>query len=117
MTTLTSWLKQPTTINGIGALVGVAGGAVAYALTHSGEWAASAALVAGGIVHIAMPDNSAEQSAVEKLTSDAVNAAIAHRLNAALPELLGDGLAVMKAAAPPAVANAAAPAPVPAPAA
>ncbi len=108
---ISAWLRQPTTINGISALVGlgssVLGGVITHQITHDPDTVKYAAgglgLFVGAVVHLLLPDNSAEQSATEKLVADAVAAAASRRLAQALPVLIQDGMAVVGAigAAPP----------------
>lgn len=108
---------QPTTILGIGGLVGVVAGAVAQVLTGHMEIAVAAGISVAGLVHVVLPDNSDEPNAVEKLVQDAVQAAITRNFVGALPQLLTDGLAVVNGLQKPAPVPAPQPAPVaPAPA-
>ncbi len=100
-----TWIKQPTTVNGLSALIGLASSLVAgvltHWLTHDGETvkytAGAVGLFAGGVVNLALPDNSAAQSATEKLVSDAVMAAASRHLERVLPALIADGAAVVAA--------------------
>jgi len=88
-------LKQPSTILGIAGVISTISATVAHVLTHDTTITLAAGVIAGSIVHIAMPDNTGAQSSIEKLVTDAVTAAAQKRLAAAMPMLVQDGLAVM----------------------
>jgi ABC-type uncharacterized transport system permease subunit len=92
---LSAWLKSPTTIHGIAALVGTGAGAIAGTLTGHSTIGATTGLIVGGIVAIAMPDNTSEVKPVEQFVNDAVNAAVAGALRQRLPLLLGDASAIL----------------------
>lgn len=109
MTALKAWLAQPSTILGLGAFAATICGLIAHVLTHDTTAATAAGMAAFALVHIALPDNSAASSSVEKLVTDAVTAAAQKRLAAAIPMLVSDSMAVFAALAP--VAPLAAPAP------
>lgn len=120
-----TWLRQPSTIVGIGSLIGIATGCVTHLLTH--DTTASVALggAVASLVHIVMPDNSGAATAAQTLTQDVVTAAVQKRLRDSLPALIADVNAMLNAAvvqqlvptpAPVPVAPAPAPLPAPAPA-
>lgn len=90
-----AWLKQPTTINGIALLIAGSAGTIAGMLTHNVEIAAGAGVLAGGLVHVAMPDNSAAAASVSKLVTDIVRAELQHRLSASAPQLIADMMGVV----------------------
>ncbi|MFI4982710.1 MAG: hypothetical protein ACHQIO_20355 [Nevskiales bacterium] len=92
-----AWLRQPTTVTGIAALIATAAGAVAQYLTGQATFAASAGGIAFAVTHLAMNDNSAAPSSVQKLVVDAVTAATQKHIVAALPQLVVDGLAAAQA--------------------
>lgn len=92
-----AWRKQPTTILGIAGIVGTVSGYVAHVLTHDITATTAVGLSAASIVHIAMPDNSAAPTSVEKLAVDAVTAIATRKLSASIPLLFGDAVAVAQA--------------------
>lgn len=100
--TIKEWLAQPTTITGIGTAAATISGLVAHVLTGDTTVSAAAGAAAYALVHVALPDNSAAASSVEKLVTDAVTAAAQRKLAAALPGLTQDGLAVVNSIAVPA---------------
>ena len=63
---ISAWLRQPTTIKGIGAVLGVIIGAVAQLASHDVTISGAVLVVVYGIVHIILPDNSGAQSSVGK---------------------------------------------------
>lgn len=97
-----AWRKQPTTILGIAGIVGTVSGYIAHALAHDITVTTAVGLSAASIVHIAMPDNSAAPSSVEKLAVDAVTAIATQKLAASIPLLVGDAVAVAQAVQAPA---------------
>lgn len=108
-----AWLRQDTTINGIGLLAGTIAGAVTQVMTHQAELSASAGVVAAAAIHLIAPGNAREASTIEKLATDMVQAAVQRKLAAAMPGLIEDGAAVMQALKPanPPVAQVATPSP------
>ncbi len=94
----TSWLHQPTTIAGLAGLVATAAGTIAHILTHDTTLALGAASIAGSAVAIAMPDNSAERTSIERLVSDSVTAVVTKHIASAVPLLATDALAALQAA-------------------
>lgn len=88
--TFKEWIRTPTTIHGVGALLGVAAGVVCYYATRDVD---TAAVVAGsmfGVVCMAMGDNSGDKSSVEKLVADAIQAIVSQKVAAAIPTLGAD---------------------------
>lgn len=112
--TVKDWIKQPTTIHGIAALVTSVVGATAQVLTHEASISAPVALAVGGLVALLLPDSTAEVKPVEQFVTDTVNAAVAGAVRQRLPILLSDASAIL---APlitqPAPAAPVAPAPTP----
>lgn len=92
-----AFIKQPSTILGLGTLAGTIGGIVAHILTHDTTVTAGVGAIAFAAVHVFMPDNSAAPSAVEKLATDAITAIMQKRLAAAMPLLFADTVAVVDA--------------------
>lgn len=94
-----SWLRQPSTIHGLGVLAAAAGAALAHVTT--GNPTVDAAVAAGAyvLVHLGVNDNSATAQALDKLATDIATAAMQKKLAAAMPELFGDGVAVASALA------------------
>ena len=111
-----AWLATPSTILGIGVAGATISGLVAHAMTGSISWTFGAAGIVGALVHIVLPDNSAAQTSIEKLATDAITAVVQKKLTAALPTLFADAVAVEQAvvvAPVPVIAPAAPAAPVP----
>lgn len=93
-----TWLRQPTTIAGVAGLVATAAGSIAHVLTHDSTLALAAASIAGSAVAIAMPDNAAERTSIERLVSDSVTAVVTKHIASAVPLLATDVLAAVQAA-------------------
>ncbi len=87
-----AWLRQPTTIAGIAALVGdaivVATGAV--------TWRLELPIAAGSVIAMAMPDNTAAAGLLVKMLRD-VLAAIATRDAASIMAAVTDAEALLTA--------------------
>lgn len=109
--TLKAWLRQTSTIHGIGVLVGAGAAAVAYAFTHDAKTAGVVWGSTFGIVCVAMNDNTGDKSSVEQLASDAIQAVVTQRVGAMLPTLGADLVRVFQAATPAVVAVTPAPTP------
>lgn len=102
------WAMQPTTVHGFGAI------ALAVATKIAGGapmWVTIGAAVYG-LVLMAAPDNSVLAKSVEKFATDAVQAAAMGKLKERMPDLFGDGAAVLSAVMAPAPAPVQSPAPV-----
>lgn len=84
------WLRQPTTIHGIGVLVATAVGIGAYYVTGSSVTAAGLAGSAFGVIATLMNDANADKSRVEALVNDAAAAIATQRLGPMLPQLAAD---------------------------
>lgn len=93
---ITAWLKQPTTINGLGALAATLVMGAVYLVTRNSVYTGMAGTLTFGILHVAVNDNSTEPSDVEKLAIDAAQALITKKITAAIPTLLADVTAVAK---------------------
>jgi len=103
-----TWLRQPTTVLGLGTLSGVVAAAmVHYATGGSTTLAIGTGSIAFAAVHLVVNDNSAAPNTVETLVADAVTAIVSKNLTTALPGLLKDGVAVVASLQPEAVAVAA----------
>lgn len=85
-----AWLKQPTTIHGIGALAAAAAGFGVFFATGNVEGAIGATTFVYGAVHMILPDNSKSGSSVEHFVEDAVKAVAEKRVAAMLPALVAD---------------------------
>lgn len=92
-----AWLRQDSTVTGLGVFAALAVGTVTQALGHQIEWTAAASTITAGLVHLAMPGNSAAQAAASKVAYDLVQAAMQKKLAASLPELFADSVAVAQA--------------------
>lgn len=103
---MVKWLRQPTTVIGVGVLVGGIVGYVVWILTHDGGSTLLGASLAAGIVKIALPDNTTAGAAVQTLVSDALTALVQKNVRAAvLKTLLGDAEALFAAIQPPTTAT------------
>lgn len=67
------WLRQPTTIHGIGALAALSAGEAVRVLTGDDSIAAAAGVVAYSAPHLLINDNTAS-AAVEQLLKAAIQA-------------------------------------------
>ncbi len=81
---LIAYLKQPTTISGIGTLLGGAVAAVTQHLTHDPAAALTLFAAVAGSVKIMIPDNSAAQTDMVKFAQDAVQAVVTKHVTASL---------------------------------
>jgi len=92
------WIRQPSTIDGLGWLLGVAGYGVAHVITREETASVAIATVLKGAVHLVINDASAEapvDTSIETFVRDAVTAEAQRKLNAALPALTGDILQLL----------------------
>lgn len=107
-----TWLRQPTTVLGLGTLGGTVTAAMAhYAIGGNAALSLGVGSIAFAMVHLVVNDNSVAPSKVETLVTDAVTAIVSKNLAAALPGLLKDGMAVATALQPaPSTVSACAPA-------
>lgn len=87
---LKGWLKQPTTIHGIGGFAAVIVGGGVYYVTRDAAMASMAGGSAFSAVCTAMNDNSGDKSSVEKLVTDGINAAVTKHLADMMPTLAAD---------------------------
>lgn len=98
---MVSWLRQPTTVIGLGVIIGGLVGYGVWLLTHDGGATLLGASLAAGVVKIALPDNTAAASAAQKLVDDALIAITQKNVRAAvLRSLLGDAETLLTALAP-----------------
>lgn len=103
MFNLRGWLRQPTTILGLGT----SGGALCAALAQYFIGSETADMVVGIVffclVHLVMPDNSAAASDAQALAAEFTRAAVKHTIN--MQTIMKDASAVMvDLAGPPAPA-------------
>lgn len=87
---LKGWLKQPTTIHGIAGIAALAAGGAVYFVTRDAAMASMAGGSAGSAVCMALNDNSADKSSIEKLVTDGINAVVAKHVSEMLPTLGDD---------------------------
>jgi putative NADH-flavin reductase len=98
---VSAWVRQPSTITGLAsAAATIVGGAVYHFTASPAQSLASVGIVFSAF-HVAINDNSALPSDVEKLAIDAATAAASKKLAAAIPALFADAGAVMKDVAAP----------------
>jgi hypothetical protein len=98
------WVMSPSTINGIGSIVGLAAGLIAHIATHDTTAAAAAGVLTGAVVHLLMPDNTAAQNSIEKLVQDTIMAAEQKKLAEKLPTLVAEAMQAFSPPAPQAFA-------------
>ncbi|HEY4173601.1 MAG TPA: hypothetical protein VGM42_11290 [Rhodopila sp.] len=97
---LDAWIRQPSTLHGIGVMAAGVGAALAQVATGNPKVDAVVAVVGYVLVHLGINDNSSLQTSVTAFTDDLLH-------GAAPVKMLGDATAVEAAAAPVAVAPAA----------
>jgi hypothetical protein len=56
-----AWVQQPTSVAGLAAVFGT----LSAVLSHQISWAQAGPLLAGGIMSVALPDNSGAKTSVE----------------------------------------------------
>ncbi len=91
---LVAWLRQPTTIGGVAALVGDA----VIAATCVASWRVELPLALGSIVAMALPDNTAASTLAIRTLRD-VLAALASKDPAAIQAAIADAEALVSAVA------------------
>lgn len=92
------WVRQPTTITGLGALAGTIVGAVALAIAGDTSTAVAAGSVTFALTHLVIDDNTAAAQ-LKLLVTDAVQAASGGEagLISAAPMLMRDGVGAIEA--------------------
>ena len=70
------WLREPTTVVGIGLAVGTTAGAAAHALGGDTSWSVASGSVVAALVHMALPDNTSAPGAAAVLAEDVVSAVV-----------------------------------------
>ena len=91
---VSTWIRQPTTILGLGVGLGTVAATAVYYFTGNPEYAAAAAGAVFTALHVGINDNSALPTDVEKLAIDSATALLNKRLTAAAPALFTDAVAV-----------------------
>jgi hypothetical protein len=74
MNQILAWLRQPTTITGIAALLATAATTIAGYLTGDIKAAGAAGALTYGVVHVLMPDNTQAATVLSSVVSDLVAA-------------------------------------------
>lgn len=87
---LQRWLRQPTTIHGIGVIIATAAGIGAYVATRSPVMAAGLAGSTFGVIATMLDDSNADTSRIEALVSDTAEAIASRHVAAMLPQLVAD---------------------------
>ena len=87
------WLRQPTTILGLGTFGGVVCASLAQYFTGNETASAVVGAVVFGSVHLAMPDNSAIASDAQTLAVDFTRNAVKHTIN--MQTIMADASKVM----------------------
>jgi hypothetical protein len=86
------WVRQPSTILGIGTILGL----IASALAAYEGGSVSAIIAFGGVVfgvvHLVLPDNSQAAADAQALAMEVVKDTANHALTTALPQILRDAL-------------------------
>ncbi len=96
-TTLKTWLTQPTTIQGLGLIVGAAAAALAHFAGGNTSVAAICGVVAAALPHLGINDNTASVKPIETFFEDAATAFINKQLTERMPSLVTEGVAAFKA--------------------
>lgn len=91
-----AFLKQPTTIHGLGAIAAAVVGAATQYFAHEASLSAAIAVAVHGVVNVVMKDNTSGQQSVEKLFADTAEAIMEKKVAAMIPALAADALATMK---------------------
>ncbi len=89
-TTVLTWLRQPTTIAGLAALLGDA----VVALTGAASWRVELPLALGSLVAVALPDNTTATALAVRTLRD-VLAAVATRDPATIEAAVADAEALL----------------------
>lgn len=94
MVNFSGWLRQPSTITGIGALVGLAAATIADFLTGSATADTAVGAIVFGVMHLFVNDNSALPADTRALVADVMKAELTGTLKETLPTLIQDGFKV-----------------------
>lgn len=97
---LLGWLRQPTTIIGIGTGIGTIAHALALALAHQANWPVTAGGVVFALVCMVIPDNTTAQADARKAAVDLTTAAQNKNLADMAPTLFADAAALARDIAP-----------------
>lgn len=97
---LQRWLRQPTTIHGIGVIVATAVGIGAYIATRSPVMAAGFAGSTFGVIAAMLNDTNADTARIEALVTDVAAAMASRHLAAMLPQLVADAFKALETPAP-----------------
>lgn len=97
---LQGWLRQPTTIHGIGVIVATAAGIGAYFATRSPVMAAGLAGSTFGVIAAMLNDANADTARIEALVTDVAAAMASRHLAAMLPQLVADASKALETATP-----------------
>jgi len=89
------WLRQPTTIHGLGALAFAVGAALSQLSFHNQDISLLVGIVAYALTHLGINDNSAVSADTKNLVNDVISMLITKKLAEKVPELLGDGTKVL----------------------
>ena len=91
-----NWLRQPTTVAGLAALIGDA----VVVATGAAGWRIELPIAAGSVIAMVLPDNSTAAGLLVKTLRDLL-AAIATRDQASIVAAVGDAQALLAALDPP----------------
>ena len=75
MVDIDAWIRQPTTIHGVGVVAAGIGYALAHLATGNPTYDTIIAVAAYALVHLGIDDHSAVQQAVTATTLDLLNGA------------------------------------------
>ncbi len=97
---LQGWLRQPTTIHGIGVIVATVAGIGTYVATRSPVMAAGLAGSTFGVIAAMLNDSNADTARIEALVTDVATAIASRHVAAMLPQLVADASKALESAAP-----------------
>lgn len=91
---IASWIRQPTTIIGLGTCAGTVGMLTVQATSGQISWPVAAFGLGGALVMLVLPDNTTAKADAGKLAEDVATAIITKNA-AALPNIAKDTAAVL----------------------
>lgn len=93
---MTAWLRQPTTIIGLGTAAATIAHSVSAALAHQMSWPIALGGMAFAVVAMVIPDNTTAQADARKAAVDVATALLSKRLAEMAPVLFADASAVAR---------------------
>jgi hypothetical protein len=89
------WIRQPSTILGIGSIGGLAADALASYVGGTTTAANAAGVLVFGVVHLALNDNTQAAADAQAFATEIITDAATHTLNVKLPQIMQEGLAFL----------------------